>query len=65
MAVLCVQRNLSAQLILHSTTVAFASPLCLELLVFCVDPVRLLVLPIVIVASSGLELIAGVSVDLF
>ena len=65
MAVLCVQRHLSAQLILHSATVAPASPLGLELVVFCVDPVRLLVLPIIFIAPSGLELMAGVSVDLF
>jgi hypothetical protein len=42
-----------------------ALPFCIEVLVLAVDPVRLLVLPLVIVARSSLKLMAIVSVDFF
>jgi hypothetical protein len=63
-AVFCVEWHLPAQLVFHPAAVTPAVPPCLELFVLAVDPVRLLVLPRVIVACAGLELVASARVDI-
>ena len=65
MAELCIQRHLSAQLIFDASTMASALPLDRELVVLAVDGVRWLMLPLILVARPGLELMSVVSVDLF
>lgn len=42
-----------------------APPLGLELFVLAVDPVGFFVLPLIFVARPSLELMAGVSIDVF
>lgn len=64
MAVLCIQRHCSAQLVLDAAAVAAASPLGLEFFILAVNPVGFLVLPFVVITYACLEAVAGVCVDI-
>ena len=65
MAKLRIQRHLSTQLIFDASTMASALPLDWELVVLAVDGIRWFLLPLILVARPGLELMSVVSVDLF
>ena len=65
MAVLCVEGDFAVELVLDAAAVAAASPLDVKVVLLVLDLVGRFVLPFVVLAGPGLELVAVVSVDFF